>query len=153
VPTTLNFKELAEAALVDAGAAHPDCRFELVASGDLDACVDGARVLQLLINLLTNAAQYRDKTSSVTLTIRGEPDEIVVDVNNHGPVIAPEFFEAIFNPLVQLTSTTAASNRPATSLGLGLHIARSIAVAHNGHISVSSTKKDGTVFAVRLPRH
>ena len=151
VRTTLNFKELAEAALLDTGAAYPDCPFELVASGDLTASVDGARVLQMLTNLLTNAAQYRDKSSSVTLTIKGEPDEINVNVKNRGPVIAPEFFEAIFNPLVQLTST-AGSNRPATSLGLGLHIARSIAVAHNGEISVSSTKKEGTVFTVRLPR-
>ena len=150
--TTLNLKELAEAALLDAGAAYPDCPFELVAAGDLTASVDGARVLQLLINLLTNAAIYRDKTCSVTLAIKGDPHEIVVNVINRGPVIAPEFFEAIFNPLVQLTSTAADSNRPATSLGLGLHIARSIAVAHNGDISVSSTKKEGTVFAVRLPR-
>src|SRR6185369_2778132 len=104
------------------------------------------------LTLLTNAAQYRDKSSSVTLTIRGEPAEIVVNARNRGPVIAPEFFEAIFNPLVQLTGTTAASNRPATSLGLGLHIARSIAVAHNGHISVNSTKNEGTVFTVKLPR-
>ncbi len=152
VPTTLDFKELAEAALVDAGAAYPDCSFELVASGDLTACVDRARVLQLLINLLTNAAQYRDKAHSVTLAIKGEPDEIVVNVKNRGPVIAPEFFEAIFNPLVQLTSTAADSNRPSTSLGLGLHIARSIAVAHSGAISVSSTKEEGTVFTVKLPR-
>jgi signal transduction histidine kinase len=152
VPTKLNFKELAEAALVDAGAAYPDCPFELVASGDLTASVDGARVLQMLTNLLTNAALYRDKASSVTLTIRGEPRENIISVRNRGPVIAPEFFEAIFNPLVQLTSPAAGLNRPATSLGLGLHIARSIAVAHDGDISVSSTEKDGTVFTVRLPR-
>jgi signal transduction histidine kinase len=152
VPTTLNFKELAETALVDAGAAYPDCPFKLVASGDLTASVDGARVLQMLTNLLTNAALYRDKRYGVTLTVRGGPDEIVVNVKNRGPVIAPEFFEAIFNPLVQLTGAAADSNRPATSLGLGLHIARSIAIAHTGAISVTSTKKNGTVFTVRLPR-
>jgi signal transduction histidine kinase len=153
VPTTLNFKELAEVALLDASAAYPDCPFELVTSGDLNASVDGARVLQMLTNLLTNAALYRDKASSVTLSIRGEADEFIVNVKNRGPVIAPEFFEAIFNPLVQLASAAGDSKRPATSLGLGLHIARSVAVAHNGAISVSSTKKDGTVFTVRLPRH
>src|SRR6185369_14399241 len=95
-PTTLDFKDLAEAALVDAGAAYPDCPFELVASGDLTASVDGARVLQMLTNLLTNAAVYRDKTYSVTLTLRGQPNEIIVKVRNRGPMIAQEFFEAIF---------------------------------------------------------
>jgi len=147
-----DFKELAEAALLDANAAFPDCPFELETSGDLSASVDGARVHQMLTNLLTNAAQYRDKAYSVTLSIAGEPDEIVVHVKNRGPVIPVEFFEAIFNPLVQLTNITDDSNRPATSLGLGLHIARLIAVAHDGGISVASTEKKGTVFTVRLPR-
>ena len=69
-----------------------------------------------------------------------------------GPVISAEFFEAIFNPLVQLTNAADDLSRPATSLGLGLHIARTIAVAHDGSISVTSTQKNGTVFTVRLPR-
>jgi signal transduction histidine kinase len=152
VRTPFNFKELAEAALLDTSAAYPDCPFELETSGDLIASVDGARVHQMLTNLLTNAALYRDNTSNVALTVKGEPDEMLVNVRNRGPVISAEFFEAIFNPLVQLTIAPGDSNRPTTSLGLGLHIARSIAVAHNGTISVASTKKNGTVFTVRLPR-
>jgi signal transduction histidine kinase len=152
VPTRFNFKELAEAALLDASAAYPDCPFELETSGDPTAWVDGGRVHQMLTNLLTNAAQYRDETSGVILTVTGESDEIVVNVKNRGPVIAAEFFEAIFNPWVQLKTAAGDATRPATSLGLGLHIARSVAVAHNGAISVSSTKKNGTVFTVRLPR-
>lgn len=147
-----DFKELAEAALLDASAAYPDCPFELETSGSMAAWVDGARVHQLLTNLLTNAAQYRDKVFSVALAVAGEPDEMVVQVKNRGPVIPAEFFEAIFNPLVQLTNTGDDSMRPSTSLGLGLHIARSIAVAHGGDISVASTQKNGTVFSVRLPR-
>ncbi|MDB5874208.1 MAG: putative two-component sensor histidine kinase [Ramlibacter sp.] len=147
-----NFKELAQAALLDANAAYPECPFELEASGDLSVSVDGARVHQMLTNLLTNAAQSRDKAYSVTLTVAGEPDQLVVRVKNRGPVIAAEFFEAIFNPLVQLTNLADDSSRPATSLGLGLHIARTIAVAHCGDISVTSTQKNGTVFTVRLPR-
>jgi signal transduction histidine kinase len=109
-------------------------------------------VLQMLTNLLTNAAQYRDKVYSVSLSIRGEQDEIVVAVKNRGPVIHPEFFEAIFNPLVQLNTAANNAKRPATSLGLGLHIARTVALAHDGTISVTSTEKNGTVFTVRLPR-
>lgn len=147
-----DFKQLAEAALLDANAAYPDCPFELETSGDLEAWVDGNRIHQLLTNLLTNAAQSRDKIYSVTLTLAGERDQIVVHVKNRGPVIAAEFFEAIFNPLVRLANVSEDSKRPATSLGLGLHIARTIAVAHDGSISVASTQKNGTIFTVRLPR-
>jgi signal transduction histidine kinase len=153
VHTSFNFKDLAEAALVDVSAAYPNCPFELETSGDLTAEVDGARVHQMLTNLLSNAAQYRDDIYSVTLSVAGEADEILVNVKNRGAVIPQEFFEAIFNPLVQLKTAAGDSSRPATSLGLGLHIARSVAVAHNGTISVSSTETNGTVFTVRLPRH
>jgi signal transduction histidine kinase len=152
VATPIHFKELAETALVDVSAAYPDCPLELETSGDLAATADGPRVLQMLTNLLTNAAQYRDKVYSVSLSIRGEQDEIVVAVKNRGPVIHPEFFEAIFNPLVQLNTAANNAKRPATSLGLGLHIARTVALAHDGTISVTSTEKNGTVFTVRLPR-
>lgn len=152
VPGIFDFKELAEGALVEASAAFPDCPFELETTGDMLASVDGARVHQLLTNLLTNAAQYRDKVYSVTLTVAGERDTVVVHVKNRGPVIEQEFFEAIFNPLVQLTVAANGTSRPSTSLGLGLYIARMIVVAHDGEISVTSTEKSGTVFTVRLPR-
>lgn len=148
----VDFKDLAEAALVDASAAFPDCPFELETSGQLTASLDGARIHQMLTNLLTNAAQYRDKVYSVTFSIAGEGDLMVIRVKHRGPVIAEEFFEAIFNPLVQLATAAETASRPATSLGLGLHIARTIAVAHDGKISVTSTEKNGTVFTVRLPR-
>lgn len=148
----VNVKELAEAALVDVSAAFPDCPFELDAPANLKAFVDGARVHQLLTNLLSNAAQYRDKIYSVKLAVALERDMVVLRVRNRGPVIAEEFFEAIFNPLVQLTTAADDASRPATSLGLGLHIARTIAVAHGGKISVASTEKLGTVFTVQLPR-
>ena len=147
-----DFKQLAEAALLDANAAYPDCPFELEASGDLGISVDGARIHQLLTNLLANAARYRDKIYSVTLVVAGEPEQIAVQVKNRGLVIPAEFFEAIFDPLVQLANPTEDAKRPATSIGLGLHIARTIAVAHGGSISVTSTAKHGTVFTVRLPR-
>ena len=44
-----------------------------------------------------------------------------------------------------------AHERPSTSLGLGLYIAREIVLAHGGSIEVSSTAEAGTAFAVRLP--
>lgn len=152
VRTRFNFNDLAATALWDARAAYPVCPFDLETSGDLTASVDGGRINQMLTNLLTNAAQYRDKKYSVTLSVMGESDEIHIHVKNRGPVIPAEFFEAIFNPLVQLKTAPGDSSRPSTSLGLGLHIARAVAVAHNGTITVASTHKGGTVFTARLPR-
>src|SRR3954454_7360190 len=76
-------------------------------------------------------------------------------VHNQGNTIPPDALQVIFNPLVQVAkSESAPHERPTTSLGLGLCIAREIVAAHGAGIAVSSTNEAGTTFAVRLrPRH
>ena len=73
-------------------------------------------------------------------------------VRNQGVPIPPEALQVIFNPLVQVPkSKSAPHERPSTSLGLGLFIAREIVLAHGGTIEVSSTAEAGTAFTVRVP--
>lgn len=147
-----DLRETALASLRDASASHPGCPFELEAAGDLEGEFDTVRIRQVITNLLTNAAQYRDKSYRVTLSLLGEAERLVVGVKNRGPVIPPNAVQAIFNPLVQLATGEAFEERPPTSMGLGLFIAREITDAHGGAISVTSTEKDGTTFTVKLPR-
>jgi signal transduction histidine kinase len=147
-----DLREVAVAALHDAGATHPDCPFELESAGDLNGDLDAVRIQQLMTNLLTNAAQYRDKHYRVTLSLSGGPDQLVLLVKNRGPVIPASALEAIFNPMVQLAQPEEPSGRPTTSMGLGLFIAREVVQAHGGTIAVSSTVKEGTIFTVTLPR-
>lgn len=59
-------------------------------------------------------------------------------------------FRSIFDPMVQLANV--GGRRPATSMGLGLFIARQVVEAHGGTIAVSSTEKDGTTFTAAFPR-
>ena len=73
-------------------------------------------------------------------------------VQNRGTPIPPEALQVIFNPLVQVAqSKSEPHERPSTSLGLGLYIAREIVLAHGGSIDVSSSAEAGTAFSVRLP--
>jgi len=73
-------------------------------------------------------------------------------VHNRGIPIPPEALQVIFNPLVQVAKSKAEPHqRPSTSLGLGLYIAREIVLAHGGTIEVTSTAEAGTAFTVRLP--
>jgi signal transduction histidine kinase len=141
-------REICLAALADAQAAHTKCNFEFEAAGELCDDFDSPRVQQAVANLLHNAAQYRDRSSAVTLSVRGEAAEIIVQVRNFGPLIPPAARQEIFKPLVQLRG----EDGPATSLGLGLFIAREIAMAHGGSISVESDATAGTVFTLRFPR-
>jgi signal transduction histidine kinase len=150
-PQPANLADVAKSALHDASAAHPDCAYDLVTEGDLTGSFDALRVQQLLANLLSNAAQYRDKQYRVTLGLSGEANEVVLYVKNRGPAIPPSALEAVFNPMVRLALETT-QDRPSTSLGLGLFIAREISRAHHGTIAASSSEKEGTIITVRLPR-
>lgn len=142
---------ICQAAADDAGAAHPQRRFELTFGGDLAGPFDAVRLQQLLTNLMINAAQYGDKESPVRVRARGTDAAVTVDVNNDGPVIPPASLEAIFSPLVQLPAGDDDA-RPRTSLGLGLFIAREIALAHGGTLAASSSLAQGTTFSVHLPK-
>ncbi len=154
LPTVLapaDIGAICQAAADDAGATHPRHRFELALHGKLDGQFDAVRMQQLLTNLMINAAQYGDRDSPVRISARGTDAAITVDVNNDGPVIAPASLEAIFSPLVQLPAGDDDA-RPRTSLGLGLFIAREIALAHGGTLTAASNLAQGTTFSLRLPQ-
>jgi signal transduction histidine kinase len=154
MPTTLHhtdIRDICKAAVEDASASHPGSVFELETAGELTGSFDGVRLHQLFSNLLVNAAQYGDKKRPVLISACGEGETITVRVVNYGATIAQASLESIFRPLVQLPGDEH-GNRPRTSLGLGLFVAREIALAHAGTIEVSSHDTEGTIFTVRLPR-
>jgi signal transduction histidine kinase len=149
-PTDL--QPICAAALEDASATHPASRFELNTGPDLVGSFDAVRLHQLLANLLVNAAQYGAKDHAVLMDATRDGDTFTITVTNYGPAIPADSLQAIFKPLVQLPAEGEEDARPRTSLGLGLYIAREIAVAHGGELAVRSDEVDGTTFTVRLPR-
>jgi signal transduction histidine kinase len=146
-----DIKTLCESSIEDAGSSYPGSRFELDVPADLHGRFDNVRLQQLLNNLLVNAAQYGSKEHAIKVTGRGDAHAVVVQVNNHGSVIPEASLQSIFKPLVQLPTGEADASRPRTSLGLGLFVAREIALSHGGELSVTSNDKDGTTFTLRLP--
>ncbi|MGJ7543498.1 sensor histidine kinase [Variovorax sp. LT1R16] len=151
-PAPANMGDIVKEALHNAAAAYPDCVFELRSHGELSGAFDDVRLQQVVVNLLTNAAQYSAKGTSVVLEVVGELDDVVLSVTNSGPAIPPEALTTIFSAMVQLPVEGEQSGRPRTSLGLGLFIARETALAHGGSIHVTSTEAEGTTFTVRIPR-
>ena len=107
---------------------------------------------QLLTNLLINACQYGGRDAPVLLRARADADAVTLQVTNQGNPIPAESLQSIFRPLIQLPAE-GDDERPRTSLGLGLFIAREIALAHGGRIVVSSSVANGTTFTVSLPRN
>lgn len=155
MPIKISFNDMGaicQAALDDASSTHPECVFELKLSGNLLGDFDSARLQQVFSNLLNNAAQYRGKKHPITISAKGDPNAIVVEVRNYGPLIPPNLLTTIFDPMIQLSTSSLQKGPASTSLGLGLFIAREITHAHGGTISVESSESSGTVFAVCIPR-
>lgn len=151
-PSLGDIGEICKRAVEDASAAHPKCKFQLSTSGEMIGDFDAPRLAQLFSNLLNNAAQYRSDDQPVTITACGDAETAVVQVTNFGRQIPAESLKAIFDPMVQLAMSDDHKAPNATSIGLGLFIAREIASAHGGTIGAESSLESGTVFTVRLPR-
>lgn len=151
VPGRGDFAALCHEAFEEVRAAYPRRALVSAISGDLSAMFDAPRMRQVLINLLTNAVQHSDHASPVFLVVKKVGDRIEAVVKNRGTPIPPDSLQVIFNPLVQVARTESKPHeRPATSLGLGLFIAREIVTAHGGSVEVTSSAADGTAFAVHL---
>ena len=74
-----------------------------------------------------------------------------MEVHNEGRPIPPAILANIFEPMVR-EGGRRDGDKLSRSLGLGLHIAREIVLAHGGTVSVKSTGGEGTTFCVHLPR-
>lgn len=131
---------------------HGKGQFALESSSELHGNFDGARLQQVLSNLLNNAAQYGYQSQVVRLVLKGHADHISVQVCNVGPLIPPESLRAIFDPLVQLSISEKPTGPFPNSVGLGLYIARELTFGHEGTIKAESSAELGTVFTVQLPR-
>jgi two-component system CheB/CheR fusion protein len=108
---------------------------------------DAARLQQVIVNLLSNAARYAPGSDHVDVRLLREPGQRVkLEVQDYGPGIAAAELANLFTPFFQ----GAHEDRGARGgLGLGLFICKEIVEAHGGTIEVSSS--GGTTFAVHLP--
>jgi two-component system NtrC family sensor kinase len=105
-----------------------------------------SQVNQVLLNLVTNAAQALDKPEKkIAVTTRREGvDSIAIEVADNGKGIPPAILTRIFDPFF----TTKEIGK---GTGLGLSIAYKIVAQHGGRIDVKSQPGEGTVFTVVLP--
>ena len=139
--------EQAKRALASSGYQNT---VEVQQPSDLPQIVaDGQRVVQVLYNLLANAARNSPEWSSVRLTARQDGLDIVVMVEDEGRGIAPEHLNHLFSKFAQLDSENA---MPVDGNGLGLAICKGIVEAHGGRIWAESEGYGrGARFTFTLP--
>ena len=138
--------ELVRRTIDELHGGYPNREVRVEASGDCVTAGDPARLLQLLSNLIANALRHGTSGTRVTVGLDGGAADIVVQVRNRGAIPATAL-PTLFDPFQRRPGRTSSSG-----LGLGLFIARQIALAHDGDITVASTEETGTIVSVRLPR-
>lgn len=124
--------------------AHPDRSIKLTLTNDARGHWDGARVQQLVRNLVLNALRYGTRSTPVRVELSGDAKDVRIAVTNRGSSIEPKTRAQMFDPLRR-------GSDQGDGLGLGLFIVWAIAEAHGGDVSVTSEGGE-TIFAVRLPR-
>lgn len=137
------------AGLVDETAAnHPDRVIRLTSSGGGAVSLDRSRAGQMFANLLNNAVEHGDPGASVDVRIAVDATEVVYAVTNAGAPTSIATTPGLFQPFFRTRD-----RRARHGLGLGLYIAREIALGHGGSITVDVTPEGIVTFAVHLPRH
>ncbi|ELP67293.1 sensor histidine kinase [Streptomyces turgidiscabies] len=149
-------------ARLDAGERPADARFDLAelvreqaegragvesATGEaVEVAGSRGQLGRLVANLLDNA--QRHARSAVTVSVRREGARAVVEVADDGDGVPEADRERVFERFVRLD---AARSRDDGGAGLGLAIARDVAVRHGGTLTVGETATGGALFELRLP--
>ncbi|KAB2348327.1 sensor histidine kinase [Actinomadura rudentiformis] len=134
--------------LVDAEVSRSPRTKEIVTELEPGVTVRGDRLClaRLLTNLLDNAERHATSTMQVVVGVDG--DSAILEVTDDGAGIAAGDREIVFQ---RFTRLDAARSRDAGGTGLGLPIARQVALAHNGTLRIEDSAR-GARFVLRIPR-
>ena len=109
-----------------------------------------SRVVQVLDNLLSNAASFSPKGTEITfdLVINTSPAEVILHILDEGPGIPENRLETVFH---RFYSERPKSESFGNHSGLGLSIAKQIIEGHGGSLLVSNRNTGGACFTLTLP--
>ncbi|HET6793599.1 MAG TPA: HAMP domain-containing sensor histidine kinase, partial [Acidimicrobiales bacterium] len=120
----------------------------LDAPAPVEAEVDEARLRQVIDNLADNALRYGSDGGRVTVAVRAEDGEAVVEVGDTGPGFPEDYLPVAFE---RFTRPDGGRGRADGGTGLGLAIVRAIVDAHGGTVTAANGGGGGAVVTVRLP--
>jgi signal transduction histidine kinase len=132
----------------EAAAREKDLAWDTEILSELPVMLmDPDRMGQALGNLLSNAIKFTPAGGRISTKAWVESEQLWVQVSDSGPGISAEEREKIFQPFYR----GAHGRRIVQGMGLGLSIARDIALAHGGEIELQSLPGDGSRFILRVP--
>lgn len=113
----------------------------------LSVIADQDKLVQVLINILNNAAKFSAPEKEIVIELSAEKKLIVISITDQGEGIAEEEIPLIFKGFYR-----SQKNKKTEGLGLGLFITNAIVKEHKGSIQVVSQPGKGTTFTVSLPQ-
>lgn len=108
-----------------------------------------ARLKQIVVNLLDNAIQHTDSGGGITITVRSNTKEALLEVQDTGGGIPEEAVPHLFERFFRVDK---ARSRELGGAGIGLSIVKAICHAHHGRVEVESRLGFGSTFRVFLPK-
>lgn len=143
--------DLAAAAIQNVRPIAAEAGVELKVSVDADVrpiFVDTDRMVQALVNLLSNALKFAPRGSAVALAAVSRPDGgVAISVHDAGGGIPPERLPGLFEKFTQLHPGSTNQGR---GTGLGLTITKALVEQHGAAIAVASSPETGTTFTIHL---
>ena len=140
-----------EQALNDNAAYAEQYNIKFVITDKVDGAkvkADKARMMQVMANLLSNAAKFSFENKEVEVGLTRHNDGLRISVTDYGMVVPEEFKDKVFEKFIQHDSS---DTRQKGGTGLGLSITKLIIESHDGHIGFTSKEGGATIFYVDLP--
>lgn len=110
--------------------------------------LDRDRFSRIIQNLANNAVRYNPPGTLVSVSLTVQNDQVVIDFRDDGVGILPHLAENIFKPFVRADDSR---NSKTGGSGLGLSIAKRIAEAHGGDLTLLPGKNKGSTFRITIP--
>jgi PAS domain S-box-containing protein len=143
--------DIVEAAVsrISADIEKQDISLMVKISDGVTLTADGERLKQIIANLLDNAVKFSSPGGIVHVEFqKGRGGEFVLSIRDAGIGMSPDEIARAFDPYVQADQSTS---RRFGGLGLGLSIARKLAILHSGDLILRSTLGAGTEARLILP--
>ncbi len=145
----VDLSRLARDAVADARIVAPSHHWELELPAERIIVIgDEQRLHQVVANLLTNARRHTPPGTTVTVAATSSERSALLTIHDDGPGIPADLLPNVFQ---RFTRADTARNRSTGGAGLGLSLAQSIAQAHHGTLTLTSTPGN-TNFTLALPR-